>query len=171
MSFLGQWYNSDMRGAPLMGEEWNSLTYLAVVSSSECISDLACQSRLGVKQRTCLYEAKLAQSCCSMEFPQLINGVNVMCDCYASNGCVNMVGQGLIGDPSQTVFGFRMASILVADMMVSNLNYDFFHGIVVPTEVGPSKVDPWTYRPFKIELGKLPRYNQTHKSVEFNKLN
>ena len=46
-------------------------------------------------------------------------------------------------------------------------SYDFVHGIVVPTEVGPSKVDPWTYRPIEIELGKLPRYSQPYKSVEF----
>ena len=45
-----------------------------------------------------------------------------------------------------------------------------FHGIVVSTEVGPSKVDPWTYRPIEIELGKLPRYSQPHKSFAF-KLN
>ena len=30
MSFLCQLYNSDMGGGPLMGEEWNSLTYLVV---------------------------------------------------------------------------------------------------------------------------------------------
>ena len=42
--------------------------------------------------------------------------------------------------------------------------------LVVPTKVAPSKVDPWSYRPFEIELGKLPRYSQPHKSVEF-KLN
>ena len=46
-------------------------------------------------------------------------------------------------------------------------NYDFVHRIIVPTEVGPSKVNPWTYPPIEIELGKLPRYSQPYKSVEF----
>ena len=33
----------------------------------------------------------------------------------------------------------------------------------------PSKVDPWTYRNIETELGKLLRYGQPHKSVEFKR--
>ena len=57
--------------------------------------------------------------------------------------------------------------ILRDSCLACDPNYDFVHGIVVPSEVAPSKVDPWTYRPIEIELGKLPRYSQPYKSVEF----
>ena len=34
---------------------------------------------------------------------------------------------------------------------------------------GPLKSRPWTYQTIETELGKLPRYGQPHKSVEFKR--